>query len=190
MCRRNWTRGWTEVMPPICFPRNCNYNSNEIYIHRGCILYKVEIMFPQNLIYYQHIFSTLSGDASLRWHKTFSWSAGDNHTRSFSPRRRPQNGVLGSTSFRSRKDLRSGGAKSGLYGRWGPDSSSCLAEHFEFVALNLMSAHIAPNWFWHLLSQNSTDETPSVTQQTLAMALNAEVRTFSLFSLILCIAPV
>jgi hypothetical protein len=49
-------------VPPI-FSQKHNYNYNETYIHHGHILYKVEIIFPQSLIHYEHTFSTFALDA-------------------------------------------------------------------------------------------------------------------------------
>jgi hypothetical protein len=43
-----------KILPPIFFLRKCNYSYNEIYIYRGYILHKVEIIFPQSLLHYEH----------------------------------------------------------------------------------------------------------------------------------------
>jgi hypothetical protein len=41
------------------FIRNVNYSYNEIYKYRGSALYKVEIIFLQILLHYQHTFPPL-----------------------------------------------------------------------------------------------------------------------------------
>jgi hypothetical protein len=42
-----------KVMPPIT-SSEINYSFNEIYICHGYIIYKVEIIFLQSLLHYQH----------------------------------------------------------------------------------------------------------------------------------------
>jgi hypothetical protein len=44
------------------FLRNCSYDYNEIYLYHGYILYKVEIIFTQNIFHFQHTFSTCAWD--------------------------------------------------------------------------------------------------------------------------------
>jgi len=51
------TRGGTKVMPPIFFLSVSICSYHEVYIYCGYILYRVEIIFPQSLLPYQHTFS-------------------------------------------------------------------------------------------------------------------------------------
>ena len=52
------------------FLRNCTYNYKEIYIYHGYIIQKVEVIFAQSLLHYQHAFSTSTCEAIRRMHKT------------------------------------------------------------------------------------------------------------------------
>jgi len=50
------TRGGAKVKR--IFLRNCNYTSNEFYVYRGYILYKIEIVFPHT-VHFENNFSSL-----------------------------------------------------------------------------------------------------------------------------------
>ena len=52
--------GGTKVMPHVLFSETVRTNCNQFYTHHGYILYKVDIIFPQRILHYQH---TISVDA-------------------------------------------------------------------------------------------------------------------------------
>jgi hypothetical protein len=58
------TRGGTKGRFLI-FPMKV-YNYNEIYTYHGLILYKLEVVFPQSLLPYQHTFCTFALDTTRR----------------------------------------------------------------------------------------------------------------------------
>ena len=55
---RNICEVWYESI--ASFFSDNNFNRNEIYICLGRILYGVEIIFPQNLLHFQHTFLTFA----------------------------------------------------------------------------------------------------------------------------------
>jgi hypothetical protein len=86
-------KGRYESNTSYFFLRTCNYNYNEIYIYHGCILYKVEIIFPQSILHYQ-LFAYLRETLYAGCVKLFDKASRSLHARCISVRRRPQNGVL------------------------------------------------------------------------------------------------
>jgi hypothetical protein len=99
-----YIRGAVGKQCLLLFLRDYNYNYNETYIYHVYILYKVEIIFPQNLLHYQHTVSVFASGAVYRSPKTLCRSVGALHARCVSVRRRPQNGVLGVHPSGGQKD--------------------------------------------------------------------------------------
>ena len=72
------TRGSTNVTPPVFLLANYNYNYTEIYIYRGYVLYKVQIIFPQSAALSTH-FSTFAWATLRRSRKILCCSVGALH---------------------------------------------------------------------------------------------------------------
>lgn len=124
-------RGSTKVIPPILFLRN---------ICHGYILYRVEVNLPQSLVCYQHTFSTFAWDIVFQlvgvhpsggqkdgsW-RVLNWDCRENEGKQSTP-------LLQLTPLCT-----------DWFAVWCchagrvPDSSSCLAEPFEFVIFNLFN---------------------------------------------------
>jgi hypothetical protein len=60
-----YTKVATKLIPPISFLRKYNYNCNELCIYHGHIPYKVEKIFPQSLLCYQHTFPTFAWEMPI-----------------------------------------------------------------------------------------------------------------------------
>ena len=96
--------------------------------------YKLQTTFTQSLPYYQHTFSIFVWDTLFQLIVICKMASLE-------------------CILQEAETVEVGGAKLGLWGGWGLDSSSCLAEPFKFEVLtSLKSAHITQDWLWHFSS--------------------------------------
>lgn len=113
------------------------------FTNRGCIHYRVQIIFPQIFVHYQHTFFTVAWDVLCRTRKTLSWSVGTSHarclSRSSSAKRRPQ-----SVSFRAPKYL-SRGALNREYKEDEEWFISLIGGNLRILCFNFSCLHI---WRW------------------------------------------
>jgi hypothetical protein len=92
------TKVGMKVASSILFLTNCNYSYLETYIYHKYILYKIDIIFPQSLLRFQHTFSSGAWD-DVCW----SNEASEILTHAVSAGRHPKNGVFGVHTSGSKK---------------------------------------------------------------------------------------
>lgn len=177
-----WYGGWYESNSSF-FSRKNNCNYNEIYIYQEHILYKVDIVWPQNFLHYWCTFSTFAWDTVCQSHSTHCWSIRTFYFTHvvfwfiFVIKKTASLEII----FQGAKEVEVRRCSIWTVGVWGRtfhlsvvigplctdwcvvwhcppggglDLTSCFAESFEFAFLTfLMSVHITLNWRWHFCSQ-------------------------------------